>query len=197
MTSSNNQIYDFYGFPDALYKLKYVPPQAPEVAEQVKNLLEGAGIPCVHDKIRGLDHGTWNPLVVLYVPSNTTLILRRLTFLSFPEQDIPVVQLSLLRGLDPEAHIKMGEALRPLLKEDGIWVIASGSTTHNFNSNWKGVTIEEWTDLFEDWLYNVLQKDYVERNKSITNWRTEVRQVNVKSFANVVSVWKRKLRAFA
>lgn len=105
VTSSNNQIYDFYGFPDALYKIKYRPPEAPEVAQRVHDLLKQAGIECNLDNHRGLDHGTWNPLVVLY-----------------PEHDVPVVQLSLLEGLDPQAHIKMGEALRPLLKEEGILV---------------------------------------------------------------------------
>jgi aromatic ring-opening dioxygenase catalytic subunit (LigB family) len=100
-----------------LYQIKYTPPTSQETADKVVDLLTKAGVACKQDNDRGLDHGTWNPLVVWY---QYFFILSNL--LRLPEQDVPVVQLSLVKGLDPIEHLKIGEALRPLLNEEGLLV---------------------------------------------------------------------------
>ena len=115
VTSGKNPplIYDYYGFPPESYSLKYPAPGNPALAGRVASLLRGAGFECQEDSKRGFDHGTFVPLL-----------------LSYPEADIPVVQLSLMSSLDPGAHIKMGEALAPL-RDEGVLIYASGLSFHN------------------------------------------------------------------
>ncbi|KAL4374381.1 hypothetical protein AHAS_Ahas05G0176100 [Arachis hypogaea] len=94
-------IYDFYGFPRAMYKIKYPAPGAPELAKRVKELLTSAGFSRVkEDRRRGLDHGAWVPL-----------------FLMYPEADIPVCQLSVSTGRGATYHYNMGKALASLKDE--------------------------------------------------------------------------------
>lgn len=106
-------IYDFGGFPDELYSVTYPAPGDPVLAEHVLSLLHGQDIPAERDLARGFDHGTWTPLMLMY-----------------PDADIPVVQLSVQPQLGPEHHFAMGKALQPL-RNEGILILASGSTTHN------------------------------------------------------------------
>jgi 4,5-DOPA dioxygenase extradiol len=80
-------IHDFYGFPSELYEIKYPARGWPELAEHVANLLRDAGMPCDIDRKRGLDHGAWVPMMLM-----------------FPRADIPVLQLSIQKGLDPTKH---------------------------------------------------------------------------------------------
>ena len=94
-------IYDFGGFPDKLYRQVYQPPGAPELAEKILEALKTKGVACAANNNRGLDHGAWCPLKLMY-----------------PEADIPVVQVSLVKGLDPQLHLKIGEALTPLLETE-------------------------------------------------------------------------------
>jgi aromatic ring-opening dioxygenase catalytic subunit (LigB family) len=109
-------IYDYSGFPPAAYQLKYPAPGSPRLAQRVAALLAAAGMPCKTDAARGLDHGTFIPLM-----------------LSFPEASIPVVQLSLMTSLDPEEHVRLGEALAPL-RDDGVLIFASGLSFHNMGA---------------------------------------------------------------
>ena len=106
-------IYDFSGFSPELYRLRYPAPGAPGLAVRVAELLSGmnAGL----DKGRGLDHGAWVPLSVMY-----------------PEANIPVMQLSLVAGGSAAAHFEMGRMLVPL-REQGVLILASGAITHNFS----------------------------------------------------------------
>lgn len=90
-------IYDYYGFPEHTYQLKYDAPGSPLLAQQICELLEQAGIPARSDAQRGFDHGVFIPFKVIY-----------------PAANIPVVQLSLRAGLDPEEHQMAGRALEPL-----------------------------------------------------------------------------------
>jgi 4,5-DOPA dioxygenase extradiol len=75
-------LYDYYGFPDEAYQLKYPAPGSPELASHVVSLLRKAGFKTAEDRDRGFDHGVFVPLMLLY-----------------PEADIPVVCLSLLSSL--------------------------------------------------------------------------------------------------
>ncbi|RKO91363.1 Extradiol ring-cleavage dioxygenase, class III enzyme, subunit B, partial [Blyttiomyces helicus] len=104
---------DFGGFPKELYEVKYDAIGNPALAERVGGALRDAGIECVSQPTRGLDHGAWVPLVHM-----------------FPKADIPVVQLSLSSSLDFDFHAKIGQALRPL-RDEGVLIIASGGAVHN------------------------------------------------------------------
>jgi aromatic ring-opening dioxygenase catalytic subunit (LigB family) len=106
-------IYDYHGFPEVAYQLRYPAPGEPALAARAAALLGDAGLPARLDEQRGFDHGMFVPLSLL-----------------FPEARVPVVQLSLLNSLDPAAHLEMGRALAPLLDEE-VMLIGSGSSFHN------------------------------------------------------------------
>jgi len=130
-------IHDFYGFPAELYKLQYPVPGAPELAQAAALALQKAGIPVQLDDTRGLDHGAWVPLSLMY-----------------PKADIPVAQLSLQPDRDPAWHIALGRALRPL-REQGVLIIGSGSISHNLSAIFKhpqGEPVPEWVMEFCDWM---------------------------------------------
>lgn len=126
-------LYDYYGFPPAAYEITYPAPGHPALAERIAALLTESGIPARLDPQRGFDHGTFIPLKLMY-----------------PQADIPVIQLSLLRGLAPEAHLTLGRALRPLLDEN-ILVVGSGASFHNFRAFF-GQGMDPQNDAFQDWL---------------------------------------------
>jgi len=130
-------IHDFYGFPEEMYRLRYLARGAPELAQRVAALLRQQGIPIATDEQRGLDHGTWVPLIQMY-----------------PQADIPVTQLSLQPKKDPVWHIALGRALCPL-REEGVLIIGSGSITHNLRalrSHPQGEPAPEWVMEFCDWM---------------------------------------------
>lgn len=130
-------IHDFGGFPQVLYDLDYPAPGAPQLAEKAALLLEQAGYAVARSPQRGLDHGAWVPLRLLY-----------------PEANIPVTQISILRGASPADHMSLGRALAAL-REDGVLVIGSGSLTHNLYE-FRGGPIDapapEWVTTFDTWM---------------------------------------------
>ena len=95
-TERPQTIHDFYGFPRELYEMRYPAPGAPQLAQQVRERLGGAGIAADAVPDRGLDHGAWVPLMLMY-----------------PQADIPVTQLSVQTALGPDHHLRLGEARRP------------------------------------------------------------------------------------
>jgi aromatic ring-opening dioxygenase catalytic subunit (LigB family) len=128
--------YDYYGFPRAAYSITYPAPGHPALAGQIAGLLEKNSIPARLDPQRGFDHGLFIPLKLMY-----------------PRADIPAIQLSLLRGLDPAAHIALGKALRELLR-DNVLVIGSGFSFHNLSVFFNHATgaPDPANDAFQDWL---------------------------------------------
>ncbi|KAJ6805890.1 4,5-DOPA dioxygenase extradiol-like [Iris pallida] len=137
---ANDTIYDFYGFPKPMYQLKYPAPGAPKLAREVKELLEKGGFGGVkEDESRGLDHGAWVPLLLMY-----------------PEADIPVCQLSVQTERDGAYHYDMGRALAPL-REQGVLIVGSGNATHNLRHVGRdGGPIAKWALDFDTWLKEAL-----------------------------------------
>jgi aromatic ring-opening dioxygenase catalytic subunit (LigB family) len=145
-------IYDYYGFPDYTYRIRYDAPGDPALAEGVKALIEAAGMPARLDAGRGFDHGAYTPLNVMY-----------------PRADVPVVQLSLKAGLDPDTHLALGRALSPL-RDDGVLIVGSGLTYHNlrqfFSPRGWGPSRE-----FDGWLQAVLiAGNPKDRGKLLADW---------------------------
>lgn len=106
-------IHDFSGFSAELYRMTYPAPGAPHLAQQVDILLQAAGFSSTIAPHRGLDHGAWNPLLLMY-----------------PNADIPVTQLSIQSRQDAAYHLRLGQAIASL-RDEGVLILASGSTTHN------------------------------------------------------------------
>jgi 4,5-DOPA dioxygenase extradiol len=133
-------IHDFYGFPQQLYALSYPAHGDPALAESIADTLGDAGLRAHTDAARGLDHGAWIPLMLMY-----------------PQADIPVIQLSIQSALGPGHHLQLGRALASL-REQNILVIASGGFTHNLRSlDRRGGNDEPvWATEFADWMHNAL-----------------------------------------
>ncbi|GAB6933333.1 DODA-type extradiol aromatic ring-opening family dioxygenase [Calditerricola satsumensis] len=132
-------LYDFFGFPEELYRLTYPAKGDPELARAIANRLAQEGIPCSLDAERGLDHGVWVPLSLLY-----------------PRADIPVVALSVNPSLPPEVQYRIGRALA-FLRAEGVLVIGSGGTVHNLRAlDWAAAEAEAWAVQFDDWLAGTL-----------------------------------------
>lgn len=146
-------IHDFTGFPEALYHLTYPAPGSPELAARGLCLLKQSGFEVTLDPQRGLDHGAWNPLLMIY-----------------PEAEIPVVQLSIQPQLDPGHHYRLGQALAPL-RQENILILASGSLTHNLNY-FRGHGFNdpppEWVREFADWIQEAVAQD---RWEDLLNYR--------------------------
>lgn len=146
-----DMIYDYGGFPAHTYQVHYESSGSLELAEHVENLLEQANIRVVTDAQRGYDHGMFSPMQVIN-----------------PAADIPVVQLSLKTGLDPEEHIALGRALSSL-RDENILIIGSGLSYHNlrmFNAH-----ASEPSKIFDQWLYDtVVEHQGSERNERLNQW---------------------------
>ena len=130
-------IHDFRGFPAPLYEMRYPAPGAPALAERVAHLLGQAGLAATVHPERGLDHGTWVPLRLLY-----------------PDADIPVVPISIQPELGPAHHYALGHALAPL-RDEGVLLIGSGSITHNLHDLGTGYSDERqapYVKPFIEWI---------------------------------------------
>ena len=148
--------YDYYGFPREAYDITYPAPGDPALAGRIAGLLEGNGIPARIDTRRGFDHGLFIPLKLMYA-----------------QADIPAIQLSLLRGLDPATHIVLGKALRPLLRENLLF-IGSGFSFHNLNAFFgqpPGAP-DPANDAFQDWLVETCTGPLTtaEREQRLIDW---------------------------
>lgn len=137
-------IHDFYGFPEPLYAIRYAAPGAPWLALRARELLAAAGIDAHLDLRRGLDHGAWVPLMLMY-----------------PEADVPVVQLSVQSGRSAADHLALGAALAPLAAE-GVLVLGSGGATHAlgeaFARRERPIATPEWARAFDGWLADALAR---------------------------------------
>jgi len=148
--------YDYYGFPEQAYEITYPATGNPELADRIASLLQKNSIPARIDPKRGFDHGLFIPLKLMY-----------------PEANIPALQLSLLRGLNPAAHIALGKALRELMNEN-ILVIGSGFSFHNqiaFFGQAFGAP-DNANEAFQNWLIETCtgSLSQSEREQRLTEW---------------------------
>ncbi|MFH9608198.1 dioxygenase [Streptomyces sp. NPDC017448] len=126
-------VYDFWGFPERYYRVRYGAPGAPQLADSVRKLLRGAGTPVQDIPDRGLDHGAYVPLVEM-----------------FPDAGVPVLQIS-LPTLDPRKLMDVGRKLAPL-RDEGVLIVGSGFFTHNLAAlRHRGGGVPGWSAEFDDW----------------------------------------------
>jgi aromatic ring-opening dioxygenase catalytic subunit (LigB family) len=148
--------YDYYGFPDEAYKIVYPAPGSPELANRIVELLGKGNIRADIDTARGFDHGLFIPLKLMY-----------------PAADIPSLQMSLVRGLNPTAHIALGKAMRELMHES-ILVVGSGFSFHNMRAfSRQGIKdADPANDSFQEWLVEVCTGSISqsEREQRLINW---------------------------
>jgi aromatic ring-opening dioxygenase catalytic subunit (LigB family) len=138
-------IYDYYGFPEHTYRLKYPAPGAPDVAHRITRLLGAASIPYVSNSNRGLDHGVFVPFLLVY-----------------PEAQIPIVQVSMRSGYDPHHHLQVGRALAPL-RSEGILIVGSGASYHNRRG-------APESKIWDDWLTSACMAPAPERDVQLLHW---------------------------
>ncbi len=142
-------------FPDALFQIRCPAPGSASVAERVHDLLTAAGLPASLDPARGFDHGVWAPLTMLY-----------------PDADIPVVPIAIQPQLGPAHHVALGRALAPL-RQEGVFVIGSGSITHNLRDSRSGYGEHRqapYVEPFVSWVEQRLAADDVD---SLTDYRRQ------------------------
>jgi len=138
-------IYDFGGFQDELYSMKYPARGDKRLSDEIEESFKSQGIESAINVERGLDHGAWAILKLMY-----------------PEADIPVVALSVNRYLSNEEQYKIGQALAGLREKD-VMIIGSGGTVHNLRRvDWRADKAADWAVAFDGWL-----KD------KLTAWDTE------------------------
>jgi len=147
-------LFDYYGFPEHTYRLDYPAPGSPELAGRVGQLLAAAGIETAMNGSRGFDHGVFIPFMLIY-----------------PEADVPIVQLSLRRDLDPGFHLAMGRALQPL-RDERVLIVGSGLSYHNL-SRFQSTRQQDNDDAaaFDRWLTEAVEHpDASERNRRLMAW---------------------------
>jgi 4,5-DOPA dioxygenase extradiol len=154
----NTTIHDFYGFPEELYRIRYDAPGAPALAQEAENLLAKQGLRGALDSTRGLDHGAWVPLMLMY-----------------PDADIPTIQLSVQSHDSPAHHIALGRALASL-RARNVLVLGSGGFVHNLRLlDRRGMDAPEpeWSSSFADWMHGALME---RREDDLANYRARAPQ---------------------
>jgi len=166
-TKQNKLYFDYYGFPDYTYKIQYPAPGDVSISKRVAELVKSSGVGgpqgCQLNTQRGLDHGVFCPLGLIY-----------------PDAKIPVLQLSMPDNLDPESYVKLGEALEPL-REQGVLIIGSGQATHNMRASASRQSLPLGADgkpkpgakevKFTNWLSDTVAKSQKERLADLIDYR--------------------------
>jgi aromatic ring-opening dioxygenase catalytic subunit (LigB family) len=144
-------VYDYSGFPEEMYRIKYPAPGSPELAALVQAMLSDAGFVIGADPRRGYDHGTFSLMKPLY-----------------PEADMPVVQLSVKDDFDAMEHLKVGAVLSAL-RDEGILIIGSGFSFHNLRLF--GEAGAEPSYAFDAWLRETMAADPETRAQRLARWQ--------------------------
>jgi aromatic ring-opening dioxygenase catalytic subunit (LigB family) len=164
ISSAPPLLFDYQGFPDYTYRLTWPAPGSPPLASQVSNLLNDAGLATATNDRRGYDHGVFIPLKV-----------------AFPAAQLPVVQLSMQRGLEPATHLAIGRALKPL-REQGVLIIGSGLTYHNMRGFGTAGT-DPKAEAFDAWLRHAVTTAAT-RDHSLIDWQQAVGARDVHPYAD-------------
>jgi aromatic ring-opening dioxygenase catalytic subunit (LigB family) len=143
-------VYDYGGFPPHTYQAQYPAPGDPALAAEVLALLRAGGLTAELDPERGFDHGSFSTVLPMY-----------------PQADMPLVQLSLERSLDPALHWRAGQLLAPL-REQGVLILGSGLSFHNLRAFHAGS--HEASRLFDDWLQAALMQPGASRRQALIEW---------------------------
>lgn len=144
--------YDYAGFPEHTYRIRYDAPGEPDLAETVRAMLEHGGMPTGLDPDRGYDHGTFSLMHVLY-----------------PEAKVPLVQLSMKKDFDPAEHIRVGELIAPL-RDQGVLIVGSGFSFHDTRSMLSGAGGVA-SATFDQWLGETLvHSKSAERRRRLISW---------------------------
>lgn len=143
-------VYDYGGFPDFTYKIKYAAPGAPDIAAHIAGLLKAAGLPTHLDATRGFDHGVFSPMQVIY-----------------PNADVPLLQVAINHNYDPGQHLALGRALAPL-RDEGVLIVGSGLSYHNMRGF--GPQGKEPSAQFDAWLHKALMSAPDKREAALLNW---------------------------
>ena len=154
---SPSMLYDYYGFPAESYELQYPAPGAPVLARRIHEMLDESGIEARLELERGYDHGVFVPLLLMY-----------------PDADIPCIQISLSNSLDAAFHVRLGQALAAL-KKDNLLFLGSGFSFHNLPVMMResGDSIDEKNRQFEQWLAETCsdpELDSKQREQRLINW---------------------------
>jgi 4,5-DOPA dioxygenase extradiol len=165
-------IHDFGGFPDTLYAMQYPARGDAVLSDRIRNRLMQHGIECKLHYQRGLDHGAWIPLKIMY-----------------PEADIPVIQVSLPRGALHET-VKLGKALSTF-RQDNILLIGSGGSVHNLHALNNDGKTDDWVLQFEDWLLNAVEGNHFARLISTEAFPDNFRKAHpsIEHYAPLVFAW--------
>lgn len=149
-SAAPGMVYDYGGFPDFTYQIKYASPGAPEVAMRVADLLKAAGLPTHLDATRGYDHGVFAPMQIMY-----------------PDADVPLLQVAINRNYDPAQHIALGRALAPL-RDEGVLIVGSGLSFHNMRGF--GLQGREPSAQFDAWLNAAMLAEPATRLDALLHW---------------------------
>lgn len=165
-------IHDFGGFPAELYARTYPARGSAELTASVADLLGSVGIDHQVHPHRGLDHGAWIPLALIY-----------------PDAGIPVIQVS-LPGDDLDACARLGEALAPLAGQ-GVLVIGSGGAVHNLRQLKPGGPPDPWALGFASWLQETVETGDLTRLLEQLQRRDDLSRAHpsLEHFAPLVVAW--------
>lgn len=144
--------YDYGGFPEHTYRIRYDAPGEPALAKTVSAMLERGGVSSGLDPQRGFDHGTFSVMYPMY-----------------PDADVPLLQLSMNANYDPAEHIKVGKLLAPL-RDQGVLIVGSGFSFHNMRAMWSGAG-KEPSATFDRWLeHTLVEAPADERQRELLLW---------------------------
>ncbi|MBB5203377.1 aromatic ring-opening dioxygenase catalytic subunit (LigB family) [Inhella inkyongensis] len=143
-------VYDYSGFPPHTYQAQYPAPGDPALAAEVVARLQTGGVAAAADSERGFDHGSFSTVLPMY-----------------PQADMPLVQLSLQRSLDPTLHLRAGQLLAPL-RAQGVLILGSGLSFHNLRAF--DARSQEPSRQFDDWLQQALRQSPAARRQALIDW---------------------------
>jgi len=147
---SPGMVYDYGGFPDFTYQIKYSAPGSPALAKRIEELLKAADLPTHLDATRGFDHGVFAPMQVMY-----------------PQANVPLLEVSIRHSYDPRQHLALGKALAPL-RDEGILIVGSGLSYHNLRGF--APQFKEPSAQFDNWLHTAMLSVPEQREAFLIDW---------------------------